>query len=96
MGAHVATLRKSISKGSLGELGQRHHRPEITTLGTTSMTLALFLFFWFVPPATLTVFTPVQKYVALESQKLMLFEYGQPFKLHKRSRAELYRASVGR
>jgi hypothetical protein len=60
------------------------------------MVLSLFLFFWLLPPATLTVFTPVQKYVALESQKLMLFEYGQPFKLHKRSRAELYRASVGR
>ena len=60
------------------------------------MTLALLVFFWFLPPATLTAFTPVQKYVALESQKLMLFEYGQPFKLHKRSRAELYRASVGR
>jgi hypothetical protein len=85
-----------LGPGSQGELGLQHHRPEITTLGTTSMTLALFLFFWFVPPATLTVFTPVQKYVALESQKLMLFEYGQPFKLHKRSRAELYRASVGR
>jgi hypothetical protein len=40
-------------------------------------------------------FTPVQKYVALENQKMMLFEYGQPFKLHKRSRAELYKATVG-
>jgi hypothetical protein len=38
----------------------------------------------------------VQKYVALESQKIGLFEYGQPFKLHKRSRAELYQAAVGR
>jgi hypothetical protein len=27
---------------------------------------------------------------------MMLFEYGQPFKLHKRSRAELYKATVGR
>jgi hypothetical protein len=26
----------------------------------------------------------------------MLFEYGLPFKLHKRSRAELYQATVGR
>jgi hypothetical protein len=60
------------------------------------MTLALFLFFWPLPPATLAVFTPVQKYVALESQKMMLFEYGQPFKLHKRTRAELYQATVGR
>jgi len=41
------------------------------------------------------MFTPVQKYVALEKQKMMLFEYGQPFKLHKRSRAELYKATVG-
>ncbi len=40
------------------------------------------------------MFTPVQKYVALEKQKMMLFEYGQPFKLHKRSRAELYKATV--
>ena len=96
MVANVATLRGSIPVGSLGELGLQHHRPEITTLGTTSMTLALFLFFWSPPPATLSVFTPVQKYVALESQKMMLFEYGQPFKLHKRSRAELYKATVGR
>jgi hypothetical protein len=34
------------------------------------------------------MFTPVQKYVALESQKIMLFEYGLMFKLHKRSRAD--------
>jgi hypothetical protein len=40
------------------------------------------------------VFIPAQRYVALESQKMMLFEYGQPFKLHKRSRAELYKATV--
>ncbi len=39
-------------------------------------------------------FTPVEKYVALEKQKMMLFEYGQPFKLHKRSRAEQYKATV--
>jgi hypothetical protein len=42
------------------------------------------------------MFTPVQKYVALESQKIMLFEYGLMFKLHKRSRAELYKATVER
>lgn len=41
------------------------------------------------------MFTPVQKHVALEKQKMMLFEYGQTFKLHKRSRAELYKATVG-
>jgi hypothetical protein len=39
-------------------------------------------------------FTPVNKSVALESQKLMLFEYGQTFKLHRRSRIELYLASL--
>ncbi len=60
------------------------------------MALSLLLFFWFLPPVTMASFTPVQKYVALESQKMMLFEYGQPFKLHKRSRAELYKATVGR
>jgi hypothetical protein len=60
------------------------------------MALALFLSFWSLPPLTLTAFTPVQKYVALENQKMMLFEYGQPFKLHKRSRAELYKATVVR
>jgi hypothetical protein len=43
----------------------------------------------FLPHGTITGITPVQKYVALEKQKMMLFEYGQPFKLHKRSRAEL-------
>lgn len=41
------------------------------------------------------VFIPAQRYVALEKQKMMLFEYGQSFKLHKRSRAELYKATVG-
>ena len=58
------------------------------------MVLSLFLFFWSIPPVTMASFTPVQKYVALEKQKMMLFEYGQPFKLHKRSRAELYKATV--
>jgi hypothetical protein len=60
------------------------------------MVLSLFLFFWLLPPGPRVSITPVQKYVALEKQKLMLFEYGQPFKLHKRSRAELYKATVGR
>jgi hypothetical protein len=55
--------------------------------------LALFLVF---PPVAPGVFTPAQRYVALESQKLHLFEYGQPFKLHRRSRAELYSASIQR
>jgi hypothetical protein len=59
------------------------------------MVLSLFLFFWFAPVGTIASITPVQKYVALEKQKMMLFEYGQPFKLHKRSRAELYKATVG-
>ena len=58
------------------------------------MVLSLFLFFWCLPPVTMVSITPVQKYVALEKQKMMLFEYGQPFKLHKRSRAELYKATV--
>ncbi len=58
------------------------------------MVLAFFLVL--LAPLTLSpaMFTPVQKYVALEKQKMMLFEYGQPFKLHKRSRAELYKATV--
>jgi len=34
------------------------------------------------------------RHIALESQKMMLFEYGQPFKLHRHSRAELYNASI--
>ena len=38
---------------------------------------------------------PAQRYIALESQKTMLFEYGQPFKLHRRSRAEMYNAALG-
>jgi hypothetical protein len=46
-------------------------------------------------PATVAVFTPVQKYVVLESQKMMRFEYGQTFKLHERSGAELFKAAVG-
>lgn len=55
--------------------------------------LALFLVF---PPVEPGLFTPAQRYVALESQKLQLFEYRQPFKLHRRSRAELYSASIQR
>ena len=82
--------------GSLGELVVHHHAHEITKLSKATMVLTLFLFFWSIPPVTMVSFTPVQKYVALEKQKMMLFEYGQPFKLHKRSRAELYKATVGR
>jgi hypothetical protein len=48
------------------------------------------------PPIHAGVFNPPQRYVALESQKMMLFEFGQPFKLHKRSRAEMYQAAIGR
>ena len=55
--------------------------------------LALFLIF---PPVAPGLFTPVQRYVALESQKIQLFEYGQPFKLHRRSRAELLAAAMHR
>jgi hypothetical protein len=40
------------------------------------MVLSLFLFFWFAPVGTIASITPVQKYVALENQKMMLFEYG--------------------
>jgi hypothetical protein len=69
--------------------------PEISTFSEAAMVLSLFLFFVFLPHGTITGITPVQKYVALEKQKMMLFEYGQPFKLHKRSRAELYKATVG-
>uniref|UniRef100_UPI004048E826 hypothetical protein n=1 Tax=Limnohabitans sp. TaxID=1907725 RepID=UPI004048E826 len=59
------------------------------------MVLAFFLILLAPPTLSSATFTPVQKYVALEKQKMMLFEYGQPFKLHKRSRAELYKATVG-
>ena len=72
------------------------HATQINKFNKATMALSLLLFFWFLPPVTMASFTPVQKYVALESQKMMLFEYGQPFKLHKRSRAELYKATVGR
>jgi hypothetical protein len=58
------------------------------------MALAFFLVLLAPPTLSPAMFTPVQKYIALESQKIMLFEYGQPFKLHKRSRTELYKASV--
>jgi hypothetical protein len=60
------------------------------------MVLAFFLVLLAPPALSPVMITPVQKYVALEKQKMMLFEYGQPFKLHKRSRAELYKATVGR
>lgn len=54
---------------------------------------ALFLVF---PPVIPGLFTPAQRFVALETQKLQLFEYGQPFKLHRRSRAELFAAATQR
>ncbi len=60
------------------------------------MVLAFFLVLWAPPAASFGTLTPVQKYVALENQKMMLFEYGKPFKLHKRSRAELYKAAAER
>ncbi|MGV0961994.1 MAG: hypothetical protein ACOYB1_19380 [Limnohabitans sp.] len=59
------------------------------------MVLAFFLVLLAPPTLSPAMFTPVHKYVALEKQKMMLFEYGQPFKLQKRSRAELYKATVG-
>lgn len=55
--------------------------------------LALFLIF---PPMEPGMFTPAQQFIALETQKLRLFEYGQTFKLHRRSRAELYAAATQR
>ena len=55
--------------------------------------LALFLVF---PPIVPGMFTPAHRFIALETQKLQLFEYGQPFKLHRRSRAELYAAATHR
>ena len=60
------------------------------------MVLAFFLVLLAPPTLSPAMFTPVQKYAALESQKIMLFEYGLMFKLHKRSRAELYKATVER
>jgi hypothetical protein len=56
------------------------------------LTLALLLL---TPPIQSGVFIPAQRYIAEESQKTMLFEYGRPFKLHKRSRSEMYKAAVG-
>jgi len=55
--------------------------------------LALFLVF---PPVVPGMFTPAQRFIALETQKVQLFEYGQPFKLHRLSRAELYAAAMQR
>ena len=60
------------------------------------MVLAFLLILWAPPTLSCAMFTPAQKYVALESQKIMLFEYGLTFKLHKRNRAELYKATVER
>lgn len=56
------------------------------------LSLALLLL---TPPIQAGFFIPAQRYIALESQKTILFEYGRPFKLHKRSRAEMYSAAVG-
>jgi hypothetical protein len=96
-------MRLKLSGKTVYISGQAHQAslgcttmtPEIIKSSATTMVLSLFLFFWFAPVGTIASITPVQKYVALENQKMMLFEYGQPFKLHKRSRAELYKATVG-
>jgi hypothetical protein len=56
------------------------------------LSLALWLL---TPQIQAGVLIPAQRYIALESQKKMLFEYGQPFKLHRRSRTEMYNAAVG-
>lgn len=55
--------------------------------------LALFMV---LPPLTPGLFTPAQRFIALESQKLQLMEYGQAFKLHRRNRAELFNAALNR
>jgi hypothetical protein len=54
------------------------------------------VFLFLTSPIHAGVFTPAQRYIALESQKVMLFEYGRPFKLHRRNRAEMYAAAVDR
>jgi hypothetical protein len=59
------------------------------------MILALIIYLWG-PTKPANLFTPVHRHIALETQKSMLFEYGQPFKLHRRSRAELLNASLQR
>jgi len=55
--------------------------------------LALFLL---VPPVAPGLFTPAQRFIALETQKLQLLEYVQPFQLHRRSRIELFNAAMHR
>ncbi len=57
------------------------------------LALALFLV---LPPLTPGLFTPAQRFIALDTQKLQLMEYGQAFKLHRRSRAELFNAALNR
>lgn len=59
------------------------------------MFFAVIIYLW-APTLPAISFTPVQRHVALETQKSMLFEYGQPFKLHRRSRVELLTASMQR
>ena len=59
------------------------------------MVLAFFLVLWAPSVVSLSSLTPVQKYIALENQKVLLFDYGKPFKLHKRTRAELFKAAAG-
>jgi hypothetical protein len=48
------------------------------------------------PPLPPGLFTPAQRLIALESQKLQWMKYGQAFKLHRRSRAELFNAAMYR
>jgi hypothetical protein len=55
--------------------------------------LALFMV---LPPLPPGLFTPAQRLIALESQKLQWMKYGQAFKLHRRSRAELFNAAMYR
>ncbi|MEY3937520.1 MAG: hypothetical protein RL659_361 [Pseudomonadota bacterium] len=84
-----------MKPSSQGEPAKPEHQCVYKTTDAAIMVLAFFLVLLAPPTLSPAIFTPVQKYVALEKQKMMLFEYGQPFKLHKRSRAELYKATAG-
>jgi hypothetical protein len=83
-----------VKPSSQGEPPEQEHQCVYNTTDAAIMALAFFLVLLAPPTLSPAMFIPAQKYVALEKQKMMLFEYGQTFKLHKRSRAELLRASV--
>ena len=79
----------SVSLGctTIAENNKIHHNNHV---------FVIFHLFMVTPPCNDGQLYAAKKFVVLERQRMMLFDYGQPFTLHKRSRAELDKATAGR